>query len=293
MRMSVKNGAKDTIFERNRLLKLRGELHELDEPWVMGILNLTPDSFYDGGRYNEVSPALRQTEKMIEEGARIIDVGASSSRPGAQALSAREEIERLTPYLSAASRKFPEVFFSVDTYQAEVARAAADAGVDLINDISGGQLDENMTATVAELGLPYIMMHMKGTPENMRELAQYEDVFKEVILFFSRQMARFREKGVHDIIIDPGFGFAKNLEQNYELLYKLDQFKMLAAPILVGISRKSMITRLLKIKPEKALNGTSVLNTIALMKGADILRVHDVAEAVEAVKILTFIENYS
>ena len=275
------------------MLRLRGELHELSAPWVMGILNLTPDSFYDGGRHNDTSAAIQQTEKMISEGAHIIDVGASSSRPGASAISANEEIERITPYLSAARDEFPETFFSVDTYQSEVARAAADLGADIINDISGGRMDNDMAKTMGDLKLPYIMMHMRGTPADMKDRAVYDNVFREVSLELSEQIAEFHKHNVHDIIIDPGFGFAKNIEQNYELLQHLSQFRMFGLPILVGISRKSMITRLLEIDSDAALNGTSVLNTIALMKGADILRVHDVREAVEAAKILTFIEKFT
>jgi dihydropteroate synthase len=289
----VKNGAKDTIFERNRLLRLRGELHDLSSPWVMGILNLTPDSFYDGGRHNELIPAIKQTENMLIDGARIIDIGASSSRPGAKALSSQEEIDRLRPFLKLAKTEFPEAIFSVDTYQSEVARAAADHGADIINDISGGTLDSKMPETMGELGLAYIMMHMRGTPANMKVKAQYTNVFKEVTWELSQQLEKFRRQGVHDVIIDPGFGFAKNLEQNYELFQKLPQLQMFGLPILVGVSRKSMITRLLEIDSEEALNGTTVLNTLALVKGADILRVHDVREAVEATKILTFIENFS
>ena len=291
--MSVKNGAKDTIFDRNLLLRMRGELHEISEPWVMGILNLTSDSFFDGGRYNNIDAALTQTEKMITDGARIIDVGASSSRPGALGLEPSEEIARLEPYLSRARKEYPEAFFSADTYHSEVARAAADLGADMINDISGGSLDEKMPAVMGEIKLPYIMMHMKGTPANMKSLASYENVFKEVMLFFSEQLAKFRNENVHDIIIDPGFGFAKNMEHSYELMARLSQFKMLGLPILVGVSRKSMISKLLEINSEEALNGTTVLNTIALMQGANILRVHDVQEAVEAVKILTFIQKFT
>lgn len=272
---------------------MRGEIHELSSPWIMGILNLTPDSFYDGGRHNELTAALRQTEKMISDGARIIDVGASSSRPGAKAITVQEEISRLEPYLSAVRKEFPEVFISVDTYQSEVVLAAADLGADIINDISGGTLDQQMAETMGRLKLPYVMMHMRGTPAIMKEKAEYENVFKEVALELSSQLEKFRRHNVHDIIIDPGFGFAKNLDQNYELFAQLPQFRMFGLPVLVGISRKSMITRLLEVDPEDALNGTTVLNTLALIKGADILRVHDVREAAEAVKILTFIENFS
>lgn len=291
--MSVKNGAKDTIFDRNRLLKIRGELLEISEPWIMGILNLTPDSFYDGGRHNQLSAALKHTEKMVREGARIIDVGASSSRPGAPGLAPADEIARLSPLLTAARQEFPDTFFSVDTYHSEVAGAVAGLGADLINDISGGSLDEKMPQMMGKLGLPYIMMHMKGTPATMKSLASYENVFKEVLMFFSQQLEKFRAENVHDIIIDPGFGFAKNLQHNYELMARLSEFKMLGLPILVGISRKSMISKLLEVDMENTLNGTSVLNTFALMKGADILRVHDVREAVEAVKILTLIQKFT
>ncbi len=284
---------KDTIFERNQLLKIRGELYEISQAWVMGILNLTTDSFYDGGQYNRLDQALRHTENMLLDGAKIIDVGASSSRPGAPISKVQEEITSLSSYLNRARGEFPDAFFSIDTYHAEVARAAADLGADMINDISGGQLDKQMAPVMGELGLPYIMMHMKGSPATMQREANYDNVFKDLSYYFSKQIELFRSHNVHDLIIDPGFGFAKNLEHNYELLGKLSEFKMLGLPILVGISRKSMIRKLLEVDSEASLNGTTVLNTIALMKGANILRVHDVKEAVEAVKILTFIQNYT
>lgn len=272
---------------------MRGELHEIKEPWVMGILNLTPDSFYDGGRHDQLAPALQQTEKMIREGARIIDVGASSSRPGAAMLTAAEEIGRFSEFLTTARKEFPEVFFSVDTWQSEVALAAADMGADMINDISGGTLDEQMPEVMGRLKLPYVMMHMRGTPATMSKLTDYENVFREVVHSLSVQLEKFRRHDVHDIIIDPGFGFAKNLEQNYQLMTRLSELKLFGLPIMVGVSRKSMVTRLLEVKPEEALNGTSVLNTFAILNGADLLRVHDVREAVEAVKILTLIQKFS
>ena len=291
--MSEKNESKDTIFDRNLLIRLRGALHEISEPWVMGILNLTPDSFYDGGRYDSLESALKRAGQMIEEGAKIIDVGASSSRPGAATLDASEEISRIRTILPELRKTYPETFISIDTYQSEVAKAAADMGADIINDISGGSLDTQMPSVVGELKLPYIMMHMRGTPANMKELTQYDNLFKDLVMFFSKQIKTFRDHGVHDLIIDPGFGFAKNLEQNYELLARLEDFRIFELPLLVGVSRKSMITKLLENTKEDALNGTTVLNTIALMKGANILRVHDVAEAVEAVKILTFMPKFT
>lgn len=291
--MFEKTGAKDTIFSKKRTLNIRGRLETIDGPWVMGILNVTPDSFYDGGQYNNTDNALRQCETMLNDGARIIDIGASSTRPGAKHLSPQEEINRLKAPLKAMRKMFPQAILSVDTFQAEVARAAADMGADIINDISGGSMDDRMPEVMSEIKLPYILMHIQGTPQNMQQSPQYQNTFKEVSHFLSVQIRKFTELGVADIIIDPGFGFGKSVEHNYELLHHLDNFQLFERPILVGFSRKSMINKVLNTTPENALNGTTVLNTLALTAGADILRVHDVKQAVEAVKIVTFAQNHS
>lgn len=291
--MLTKNEAKDTIFCKKHLLNLGGKLYPIERPMIMGILNITPDSFHDGGKYNTASKAVERVQQMLDEGADIIDIGPSSTRPGAAALSVKEEIQRIVEVLPELKKHFPDTIFSLDTYQAEVARAGADMGVHIINDISGGTMDADMPKAVADIKLPYVLMHIKGTPQNMQKDPQYKDVFEEVCYFLSRQMNTFLEAGVADIIIDPGFGFGKTVEHNYELLAKLDLFKIFQRPLLVGVSRKSMINKLLDISAQDALNGTTVVNTLALQKGADILRVHDVKAAAEAAKIVTFTQNYS
>lgn len=283
--------AKDTIFYRKISLNLGGRLHTLDRPWVMGILNVTPDSFYDGGRHVKEGEMVKKIELMLGHGADIIDIGAASSRPGAESLDAKVEMERLKPALEVMQTKFPHAHVSVDTFHSEVARFAADHGASIINDISGGTFDPQMPATMGELKLPYILMHIKGSPRDMQDAPEYEDVFSEVCHYFSERIAVFLEKGVGDIILDPGFGFGKTLEHNYELVHQFSDLKIFDRLLLAGISRKSMINKLLKIKPEQALNGTTVLNTMLLNAGANILRVHDVKEAVEAVKIFTFTQN--
>lgn len=265
-----------------------GRLVDLSTPKVMGILNITPDSFYDGGRHEVLPAALAQAEQMLREGADIIDLGAYSSRPGAADVSADEETGRLLPVIQAITDRFPEAVLSIDTFRADVARAAIEAGAHIINDISGGTLDSRMFSTVAELQVPYILMHMRGTPDTMQQLTDYPDgnVTREVNLFFGRQVATLRQMGVRDIILDPGFGFAKTLQQNYDLLHHMETFHLHGLPLLGGISRKSMIYKMLDISAEEALNGTTVLNTVLLMKGAHILRVHDVKAAREAVILL-------
>lgn len=282
--------AKDTNYRVNHLLNFRGRLHEIKRPMVMGILNLTPDSFYDGGKYQDENAAVSQCRKMLNEGADIIDIGAASTRPGASLVKAADELKRLQGF-KTLRKEFPEAVFSIDTYNSETARSMADEGADIINDISGGTIDPQMPKTMAELKLPYILMHIKGTPANMQQDPQYENVYKEVAYFFSLQLRKFLEAGVNDLILDPGFGFAKNLDHNYELLNKLPQLKSFGFPILAGFSRKSMVNKVLGTKAAEALNGTTVLNTIALQNGADILRVHDVKEAREVVKIVTFTQN--
>ncbi|MFB2120314.1 dihydropteroate synthase [Parapedobacter sp. 2B3] len=263
-----------------------GKLIDLSSPKVMGILNITPDSFYDGGRHHTVPTALAQAEQLLAEGADILDLGAYSSRPGATDVSAREESDRLLPIIEAIRSRFPEAILSIDTFRAKVARACIAAGAHIINDISGGTLDGEMFATVADLQVPYILMHMRGTPDTMQRLTDYSDLVGEISLFFGKQVAALRQLGVRDIILDPGFGFAKTLEQNYELLNRLETMHVHGLPILGAISRKSMIYRKLGIKPEDALNGTTVLNTVLLLKGVHILRVHDVKAAKEAIALL-------
>ena len=287
----LKNVAKDTIFYPKRSLNINGKLLSLNSPWVMGILNVTPDSFYDGGKYEQEESTRKQIRKMLEEGARIIDVGAASSRPGAESISPSEEIARLKPALGILGNEFPEAIVSVDTYQSEVVRGAVYMGAHIVNDISGGTLDKMMFKTVAGLKVPYVMMHMLGKPKNMQNSPTYGDVFESVCLFFSQQLEKLKDLGVSDVILDPGFGFGKTLEHNYQLINRLEDFRIFDEPILAGISRKSMIYKLLDTAPEEALNGTTVLNTICLQKGASILRVHDVKAAVEAIKILTFTQN--
>ncbi|MBS1530889.1 MAG: dihydropteroate synthase [Bacteroidetes bacterium] len=277
--------AKDTFFRKKLTINAGGKLIDLSVPKVMGIINITPDSFYAGSRRPGVEDALEQAEKMLAEGADFLDVGAYSSRPGAGDISIQEEMDRLLPVIEAIAEKFPEAIMSVDTFRSEVAEAAVRARAHIINDISGGQLDQNMFATVARLQVPYILMHMKGTPQNMNQMAEYDDIFTEVLDYFAQKFHQLKQLGVHDVIIDPGFGFAKMSEHSYALMNRLQEFAMLESPILVGVSRKRMIYRLLGTTAEDALNGTTALNAIALMKGANILRVHDVKEAVETIKI--------
>ncbi len=266
-------------------INCKGKLIDLSKPKVMGILNLTPDSFYDGGRYKDMEAAIDQVRTMLDDGATFIDVGAYSSRPGAVNISVEEEELRLIPVIEQLVTSFPEIIISVDTFRASVARKAIAAGAAMINDISAGQLDDEMMPTVGELGVPYIMMHMRGTPQTMKELAVYDDVSKEVLHYFSKRVALARAHKINDVIVDPGFGFAKTSSQSFELLNKLAIFKQLGLPILAGVSRKSMIYKTLETSPDKALNGTTVLNTIAINKGAHILRVHDVKEAMQVVTL--------
>lgn len=268
-------------------INVNGQLLDLSYPQVMGILNLTPDSFYAGSRKQTEAEIVERTHQILSEGGSIIDAGAYSSRPNAEHISAEEEMARLRYGLGIVFRECPDAIVSVDTFRADVARMCVEEyGVAIINDIAAGSMDENMFPTVAQLGVPYIMMHMQGTPQNMQQAPHYNNVVQEVLYYFSEKVQKLRDLGAKDIILDPGFGFGKTLEHNYELLNKLEEFSIFELPILVGASRKSMIYRLLGGGPEDALNGTSVINTIALMKGADILRVHDVRAASEAVKIV-------
>lgn len=269
-------------------LTLRGSIVNINEPWVMGILNLTPDSFYSDSRCNESTMIEQRVNQIITEGAKIIDIGGYSSRPGANDITPDEEYSRLATGLDIIKRIAPDAIISVDTFRADVARRCVNNwGVDIINDISGGNLDAEMFDTVASLGVPYILMHMRGTPSTMQQFTQYNDATLDVINDLSQKVSILKEKGVKDIIIDPGFGFSKTLEQNYTLLNNLEKFHSLNAPLLVGVSRKSMIYNTLGGSPDTALNGTTVINTLAIAKGAHILRVHDVKEAVEAVKLTT------
>lgn len=267
-------------------INCKGQLIDVSTPKVMGILNVTPDSFYDGGKYKNESEILSQIYVMLKDGATFIDIGAYSSRPNAEHVSEDEELKRVLPIIELAQKEFPEVLISIDTFRSEVAKQSINNGATLINDISAGHLDNNMLQTVANLQVPYIMMHMKGTPQTMQKHTQYDNLVKDILFYFSERIANARALGIVDMIIDPGFGFAKTTEQNFELLNHLELFKMLELPLLAGISRKSMIYKTLENSPKEALNGTTVLNTIALQKGAKLLRVHDVKEAVECVKLL-------
>ncbi|MFT6796661.1 MAG: dihydropteroate synthase [Maribacter sp.] len=266
-------------------INCKGELIDLKKPKVMGILNVTPDSFFDGGSFKDEKNALKQVEKMMLDGARFIDIGAYSSKPGANEVSEALELSRITPIVELVLKYFPDVLLSIDTFRGTVARECVERGAAIINDISSGLRDNTLLNTVASLQVPYIMMHMRGTPETMQQQTTYQHLIQDILLFFSQRLAVAREKGIHDVIIDPGFGFAKTLEQNYQLLQQLETLKVTELPILAGISRKSMIYKLLKSNPKNALNGTTALHMVALTKGANILRVHDVKEAVECVKL--------
>lgn len=282
--------SKDTLFSKKQSLNVRGRIIVLDKPFVMGIVNLTPDSFYKGSRFTEEKQILQQCERIIAGGGEIIDIGAYSTRPGAEAISMEEERTRLTRVLGKIRKEYPHVIISVDTFRSDIASTVVkDYEVDMINDISAGNLDEKMFETIASLKIPYILMHMKGNPENMQQLTSYNQPVNEIILFLSEKINKLHQMGVSDIIIDPGFGFAKDIATNFQLLANLQQFNVLNLPILVGISRKSMIYNTLKTTADDALNGTSILNTIALLNGAQILRVHDVKEAREAI---TLVQEY-
>ncbi|MEM9078045.1 MAG: dihydropteroate synthase [Bacteroidota bacterium] len=267
-------------------INCKGNLVDLNEPKVMGILNLTPDSFYDGGKYKNKDSVLVQTEKMLEEGATFIDLGAYSSRPGANHVPEDEEKKRILPILELLLNRFPDTLFSIDTFRSSVAKECLDMGAALINDISAGNLDPKMFDVVARFQVPYILMHLKGTPQSMQTKAVYDNIIKDLLFYFSEKIQKAHKKKINDIIIDPGFGFAKTLEQNYHMLHHLDMFQNLKKPILIGLSRKSMIYKTLKSSAKEALNGSSVLHSIALLKGANILRVHDVKEAQECITLI-------
>ena len=275
-----------------RYINVNGSLLDLSQPRVMGILNVTPDSFYAGSRTQTEAEIVRRVRQIVSEGAAIIDIGAYSSRPNADNDSSREEMERLRMGLKILFEIQPDAVVSVDTFRADVARMCVEEyGVAIINDIAAGEMDTDMFHTVAALNVPYIMMHMQGTPQSMQQHPHYDNLLKEVFLYFARKVQQLRDLGVKDIILDPGFGFGKTMEHNYELLSHLEEFRIFELPLLVGVSRKSMIYRLLDITPQEALNGTTVLDTTCLLKGADILRVHDVKEAVETVRIVQAMRN--
>ena len=268
-------------------INCKGRLIDISSPLVMGIINVTPDSFYDGGKNNSVETAITQVRKHLKEGATVIDIGGYSSRPGADEVTEQEELNRTIPVIEAVLIAFPDTIISIDTFRSNVAKKAIEAGAAIINDISAGDLDENMFSVVAEKQVPYILMHMQGTPETMQNNPNYKNIIQEITYYFSEKINTLRKKGVIDIIIDPGFGFGKTLEHNYEILGKLNHFQLLNVPILAGVSRKSMVYKLLEISPQESLNGTIAANIIALRNGATILRVHDVKEAAECVKLDT------
>lgn len=286
----MKSVAESRFFSTKRTINLRGRLLDLTTPKIMGVLNVTPDSFFDGGKYVSDSAIVAQVEKMISEGADFIDVGGYSSRAGAEDVPQQEETKRITRAIDLIVKRFPDALISVDTFRSDVAHAAVNEGASLVNDISAGQLDPKMFATVARLNVPYIAMHMRGTPKNMGEHTSYENLVRQIVDFFHQKLKALNDLGVRDVIVDPGFGFSKSVPQNYELLGRLDYFTILERPIMVGLSRKSMIWKTLEIIPDDALNGTTSLNTIALLHGASILRVHDVKQAAEVVKLVTAVK---
>jgi len=267
------------------LINCKGQLIDLSIPKVMGILNVTPNSFFDGGKYSNEDEIISQVDKMLSEGATFIDIGAYSSKPSAEFVTQQEEIERIVPVIELILKHFPETLLSIDTFRAEVAKASIESGAAIINDIAAGELDNKMFDVIAKYNVPYIMMHMRGNPQTMQSLTQYEDIVKEMLFYFSEKVQQARVLGINDLILDPGFGFAKTTDQNYEVMQKMELFNVLELPVLVGISRKSMIYKTLNNTAQEALNGTTFLNTFALTKGAKILRVHDVKEAMECVTL--------
>lgn len=271
----------------------KGQLVDLSTPKVMGILNLTPDSFFDGGKYKDASAILNQVEQMLNTGATFIDIGGYSSRPGADFVSETEELQRVIPTIKLILKQFPQTLISVDTFRSAVAKQSIAAGACMVNDISGGKLDEQMITTVSKLGVPYIMMHMRGNPKTMQQLTNYDDLVKDILSYFAERIAKAHAAKINDIIIDPGFGFAKTLEQNYKLLNKLKLLEIAGKPMLAGVSRKSMIYKTLNISAKEALNGTTALHIIALQNGANILRVHDVKEAMECVTLYNTITKHN
>jgi dihydropteroate synthase len=282
---------KDTPFLKKSTLNCKGKLLDISSPLVMGILNITPDSFFDGNKYTVEAKIKARITTMKAEGVDIVDIGGVSTRPKSVLVSEKEELKRVVPVIEMIQNKFPELIVSIDTFRANVASASIAAGAHIVNDISAGNFDSKMLATVAKLNVPYIMMHQKGTFKTMHAAHSYQNLLKEMIQYFGTKIKLLREHGLSDVIIDPGFGFSKNLEQNYSILKNLSLLTQLEVPLLVGISRKSMVNKILKTKPEEALNGTSVLNTLALQNGASILRVHDVKQAKQAIQLFQFYKN--
>ena len=278
-------------FYLKMTINCKGQLVDLSTPKVMGILNVTPNSFFDGGKYKNESEMLSKVGKMLSEGATFIDVGAYSSKPSAEFVSEEEELQRIVPIINLILEYYPETLISIDTFRSDVAKVCIENGAAIINDISAGNLDDNMLETIAKYNVPYIMMHMRGTPQTMQAMTSYENIVKEILFYFSERIAQARSHGINDLIVDPGFGFAKTLEQNYEVLQKMELFEILELPLLAGVSRKSMIYKTLNSTAEEALNGTTFLNAIALTKGAKILRVHDVKEAMECVTLFNKIQG--
>lgn len=284
---------KDTLFSRKRTININGQSIDFSEPKVMGILNVTPDSFYDGGRFLEEKKMVSKVEQMISEGVDFIDVGAYSSRPGATDISYGEETKRLSATMKVLRYRFPAIIISIDTFRSGIARKMVEEyGANMINDISAGSMDREMFRTIADLRVPYIMMHMQGIPQTMQKDPKYEHVVKDIITFFSRKVEKLKLLGVNDVILDPGLGFGKTLDHNYEIMNGLSLFAIFNKPVMIGVSRKSMIGKLLGCTPDEALNGTIVLNTVALLEGVDILRVHDVKEAVEAIRIIEKLNKF-
>ena len=271
-------------------INCNGQLISLKKPIIMGILNITPDSFYDGGTNTDISKVIKKAEQMLVEGATILDIGGMSSRPGADIISIEEELNRVIPVITAIIKHFPESILSIDTVQSVVAKAAIEAGASIVNDISAGKIDPEMYTTVAQLGVPYILMHMQGKPKDMQQAPSYEEVQLNVLDFLIEELGKLRALGVKDVVIDPGFGFGKSITHNYQLLKEMHIFKIMEVPILAGLSRKSMIYKVLDCTPQEALNGTSVLNLVALQQGAAILRVHDVKEAMETIRLFQYLE---
>lgn len=272
-------------------INIKGRMWDLERPVVMGILNLTPDSFFEGNRIDKTSTLLNRAEQMLQDGAGILDLGAYSTRPGAMEVSEAEEFGRILPAVEALVKEFPQAVLSIDTFRSSIAKATIEAGASIINDVSGGNLDEEMFETISQLKVPYILMHMRGTPQNMNNLTHYEHLVLDLLNYFEKKIKLLRQLDVKDIILDPGFGFAKSITQNFELLNSMEAFLQLECPLLIGLSRKSMITKTLHVEAKNALNGTTALNMVALLKGAKILRVHDVKEALECITLYGKLQN--
>jgi dihydropteroate synthase len=280
------------VLSKPKYINVKGQLIDLETPRVMGIINVTPDSFYKDSRYKEKKEIICAAQRMLEEGADFLDIGGYSSRPGAEDLSLEEEKRRVLTAVRYISKEFPQAIISIDTFRAEIAREAiCDCGAHIVNDISGGDADPNMVKLITELNVPYIIMHMQGQPQTMHKNPVYEDVVSEILMWFGQKTVSLMQAGIKDVIIDPGFGFGKNVRHNFEILRRLQEFSIVRLPLMVGLSRKSMIWKSLNITPEESLNGTSVLNAVALMNGADILRVHDVKEAVDTIKLISNIKK--